>query len=147
MCIIPFLQNNLSYNNTGISGRTRTTASGSISGQWKQSSSGSWSFEKTGGGLALGWNFLYYNNRENWYFFDNNGIMRTGWVEWNGSWYYLNPVSDGYMGAMYTGWHLIDGKWYYFETVSGRNQGHLYVNTVTPDGYRTGADGAWDGNQ
>ena len=46
---------------------------------------------------------------------------------------------------MYTGWHLILGKWYYFETEAGKDQGHLYRNTVTPDGYRVGEDGAWTG--
>lgn len=71
--------------------------------------------------------------------------MQTGWIDRNGSRYYLNPVSDGWMGEMFTGWHQIDGKWYYFETVPGHNQGHMYVNMITPDGYYCGADGAWDG--
>ena len=27
-------------------------------------------------------------------------MMETGWVQVNGVWYYLNPVSDGTRGAM-----------------------------------------------
>ena len=53
-----------------------------------------------------------------WYYFDENGIMQTGW-------------------------QLIDGKWYYLEPVSGQNKGHLFVNTVTPDGYKVDSNGAW----
>ena len=69
--------------------------------------------------------------------------MRTGWLDWNGSRYYLNPVSDGTKGRMLTGWALIDGRWYFFEPAAGRNQGRLYRNETTPDGYRVGPDGVW----
>jgi glucan-binding YG repeat protein len=26
-----------------------------------------------------------------WYYFDNNGKMKTGWLKWNNDWYYLTP--------------------------------------------------------
>lgn len=35
-------------------------------------------------------------------------------------------------------WKEIKGKWYYFN-----QDGYMSSNTVTPDGYRVGADGAW----
>ena len=35
-----------------------------------------------------------------WYFFDNNGVMQTGWVFTGGAWYSLNGD-----GAMRTGWY------------------------------------------
>lgn len=98
-----------------------------------------------GGGQATGWQYLQFGGRYDWYYFNESGLMHTGWLDYNGSRYYLNPVSDGWKGAMFNGWHLIEGKWYYFEMVPGRDQGHMYVNTTTPDGYRCGADGAWDG--
>jgi uncharacterized protein YvpB len=41
--------------------------------------------------------------------------MRTGWLSWGGSWYYL----DAYNGDMKTGWQSINGSWYYFNG-SGR---------------------------
>jgi glucan-binding YG repeat protein len=69
--------------------------------------------------------------------------MKTGWAEWKGEKYYLNPVSDGWMGRMLTGWQEIDGKRYYFETVPGNNQGRMYRSEGTPDGYYVGADGVW----
>ena len=43
---------------------------------------------------------------------------------------------------MRTGWQVIDGKSYYFNTQSDGTMGRLYVDTVTPDGYRVGEDGA-----
>ena len=115
----------------------------------------------------LNWQGVYY-----WYHFDKNSIMQYGWYRnANGEWYYLSVLHDGWFGHMLTGWqfidgfwyyfttdvkgsegrmatgwYLIDGKWYYFETredVQGRPQGSLYMNSMTPDGYRVGTDGAW----
>ena len=51
--------------------------------------------------------------KDHWYFLQPGGAMAvSGWVTWNGRSYYLN--ADGTMA----------------------------VNTTTPDGYVTGADGA-----
>ena len=46
-----------------------------------------------------------------WYYLDadNNGKMVTGWARIDGSWYYFNR-----WGKMVTGWARIDGNWYYF---------------------------------
>ncbi len=38
---------------------------------------------------------------------------------------------------MVFGWRKIQDKWYYFTP-----EGSMLVNTVTPDGYHVGADGA-----
>ena len=56
--------------------------------------------------------------------------------------YYLNPVDDGSFGAMRTGWQVIDGRDYYFNMSSQGVYGALLVDTVTPDGYQVGPDGA-----
>ena len=48
-----------------------------------------------------------------WYYFDESGYMVTGWVYWNEQWYYC-----------------------------GEN-GKMLTNSMTPDGYYVGADGAW----
>ena len=72
--------------------------------------------------------------------------MKTGWhfdEAGDRHWYYLNPIS----GEMLTGWRQIDGKWYYFAEVTGGPLGSMYQNAQTPDGYRVGADGAWDGGE
>ena len=44
-----------------------------------------------------------------WYYFDENGILQTGWVKVDGKTYYCNSS-----GAMQTEWQQIDGSWYYF---------------------------------
>lgn len=45
-----------------------------------------------------------------WYSFDENGYMRTGWLDDgnSGTWYYLNDN-----GALQTGWVLDGNTWYY----------------------------------
>lgn len=47
-----------------------------------------------------------------WYYFDENGFRKTGWISWQEKWYYLNE------------------------------NGEMLTNTVTPDGKTVGADGA-----
>lgn len=83
-----------------------------------------------------------------WYRFDHNGNMMTGWyTDETGDTYYLNPNSDNTKGGMKAGWVEIDGKWYYFNTVSDGTRGKLLKNTTTPDGYQVREDGSWDGEQ
>ena len=94
------------------------------------------------GAMATGWAQEVY---EDWYYLNEDGTMKTGWLDRNGVLFYLYPVSDGWMGRMLTGWQQINGKWYYFETAAGKNQGHMYRSGRTPDGYYVGADGVWDG--
>ena len=69
--------------------------------------------------------------------------MQTGWLDWNGNRYYLNPNSDGWKGKMLTGWQFIDGKWYFFEPAVGSNQGRMYRSEWNSEGYYLGADGVW----
>lgn len=109
-------------------------------GQGWRYSPGGWWFQLYGGSwLSDGWKMI----RGRWYRFDGSGYMVTGWfTDSDGSRYYLNPVDDGTLGMMRTGWQIIDGKSYYFNTQSDGTMGRLYVNTVTPDGYHVGADGA-----
>ena len=115
----------------------------------------------------IGWQYI----SGKWYFFDQEGVKKTGWVS-DGSWYYL--AADGSMqtgwkfisgkwyylysdGAMATGWAKVDGVWYYLNTsgalVTGWFQaggkwyyayssGALAVNT-TINGYTLNANGEW----
>ena len=67
-----------------------------------------------------------------WYFFDESGAMRKGWIVWKEAWFYLDPTD----GHMHTGWldykkkrcyldgsgralcdciRVIDGKTYQFD--------------------------------
>jgi len=59
----------------------------------------------------------------------------TGWVSKDGSWYYYQAD-----GTLATGWIIWQGKYYYLYS-----NGVMAVNTITPDGYRVGPDGAWNG--
>lgn len=104
-------------------------------GWWYQRSDGTWPHDE--------WCELEYAGQKDWYYFDKNGYVVSGWLPWNGCYFYLNPLSNGWFGKMETGWKQIDGKWYYFEPVSGRNKGHLFINTVTPDGYKVDSNGVW----
>ena len=56
-----------------------------------------------------------------------------GWIQDGTEFYH----TDG-NGYMQTGWITVDGKEYYLDPESGA----MYENTVTPDGYFVGPDGA-----
>ena len=123
-----------------------------------------------------GWYYLNTTNNAtdyNWFCFDANGVMRTGWVPdkndpsvwyytgeskgssegglvkgWatdprDGKRYYMDPST----GIMRYGWQLISDVWYYFGEPQYSNASHpygaMYVNEKTPDGYYVGSNGAW----
>ena len=90
------------------------------------------------------WEYLIYNGRSDWYYFDEDGWMEDGWFQWEDHWYYLHTEYDGFRGHMYTGWHEIGGKWYYFRTdQDGGTPGAMMTDARTPDGFYVGEDGAW----
>lgn len=125
-----------------------------IRGTWAQAEDGTWRFTDSSGNLyANTWAAVenqYANEaagqqKFDWFRFDENGKMITGWYYDNtdGHWYYLNPVSDGTLGKMMTGWVIIDGSYYYFNPNSDGSRGRLYMNETTPDGYQVDGDGKW----
>ncbi len=69
---------------------------------WQSNSIGWW-YVNSDGSYAHGLKKI----DNNWYYFDAEGYMQTGWIQ-NGGWRYFG--SDG---AMQTGW-MYDGVWYYF---------------------------------
>lgn len=98
-----------------------------IKGWWYRYSDGTWPT----GWAKLPWSRSTKSDKKDWFFFDKNGYMQTGWIKDNGWWYYLDPV-DGYM---HTGWLQYRNKMCYLEPVSGKNQGHAYMNeTAVIDG-------------
>lgn len=113
------------------------------SGNWTQNEKGWWFQYKDDTWPSNEWLYLPWGDGYNWYFFDANGYMSSGWVLWNGHYYYMNGNSDGNKGAMLTGWQFIDGKWYYLESNITSKYGAMYKNRRTPDGYYVGDDGAW----
>ena len=73
------------------------------------------------------------------YYFDKDGNMLTGWINTSDNkWYFLENVKTAREGMMVFGWYEIQGKWYYFTA-----DGSMLENSVTPDGYFVGSDGAW----
>ena len=111
-------------------------------GQWIQDEKGWWYKRPDGSYPKNSWGYEAYNGKSYWYYFLDSGYMATGWVEVNGSKYYLFPNSDGWKGRMLTGWQWIDGNCYYLD-LQGQNEGALYRNTTTPDGYAVDSEGRW----
>lgn len=131
-----------------------------VYGTWRQEESGKWYFEAADGARYVGrWAAVYnpYANpalgqsRFDWFRFDADGYMVTGWFrDENGDYYYLNETSDGTKGKMVTGWAWIPdknngSKCYYFNPVSDGTKGRMMKNTVVT-GYELGENGEWTVN-
>jgi FOG: Glucan-binding domain (YG repeat) len=102
---------------------------------WVKNADGTWSYFKEGSVKATGW---VKDTDGSWYFLKTDGSMATGWVNDKGTWYYLNPVSNGTMGAMKTGWVKdTDGTWYFL------NADGSMAHDTTVDGYQLASNGAW----
>ena len=114
-------------------------------GQWIQDEKGWWYKRADGSYPKNSWGYEAYNGKSYWYYFLDSGYMATGWVDVNGSKYYLFPNSDGWKGRMLTGWQWIDGNCYYLDP-QGQNEGALYRNTTTPDGFTVDQEGRWTVN-
>ena len=111
-------------------------------GQWVQDEKGWWYKRADGSYPKNSWGYEAYNGKSYWYYFLDSGYMATGWIEVNGSKYYLFPNSDGWKGRMLTGWQWIDGNCYYLDPQE-QNEGALYRNTTTPDGFTVDSEGRW----
>ena len=147
---------------SGGSGRKSTSAtlpSYVVQGTWVQNGE-QWSFtDASGEAYRNRWAAVYnpYANvgagqsNFDWFWFDANGVMITGWhLDSDGNYYYLNPSSDGTKGRMVTGWVWIaDGtgvqKCYYFNPVSDGTRGKLIKDTVV-EGYTVNGNGEWTVN-
>ncbi len=130
-----------------------------VKGSWQQKD-GQWNFVDESNTVYKGrWAAIYnpYANTAagqssfDWFSFDSNGNMRTGWfLDTDGNYYYLNPSSDGTRGCMMTGWVWIPDKngvlkCYYFNPDSDGTRGKMFVNAVV-DGNTVNADGEWTVN-
>lgn len=150
---------------SGTAGQVLGVERASFDGKWMQDAKGWWIQYSDGSYPKNEWKLLPWNNTTAWYFFDEAGYMKTGWLNRNGKWYFLSTVSDGSLGAMKTGWlqDAVDGNWYYLDSVSGemktgwqevsgklyylnteksRPFGAMYRNEKTPDGMQVDESGA-----
>lgn len=116
---------NTSYSITGVAKVPSWVVS---DGTWSQLADGSWIYTRPAGRAADQWLCVFnpYANTNagqkayDWFRFDANGIMITGWfTDKDGNVYYLSPVSDGTKGRMLIGRQVIDGKEYYFSEAEG----------------------------
>lgn len=98
---------------------------------WQLDNNG-WYYIKSDGNFAAG---EWLNLESGYYWMEPSGYMATGWRFFDdGNWYYF-----GSSGAMEVNrWEQDNGKWFYL----GEN-GAMLRDTVTPDGYTLGSDGAW----
>ena len=89
---------------------------------------------------AHGWWLRYAN----WWAFDENGYLKTGWLfdDTYSGWFYVDADR-----GMQTGWIQIQGIWYYLNPVSDGTKGLMYTGRKTSDGYYVGENGAWDGKE
>lgn len=137
---------------TGPSTSTTTTSLPSyvVKGTWG-TSNGKWTFKDSNGvAYKNKWAAVYnpYANTAagqqafDWFYFDGNGYMVTGWVLDSGRYYYLSPVSDGTQGRMVTGWLQIGSTWYYFNPNSDGTRGAMLTDTWVGSNY-VDANGAW----
>lgn len=73
------------------------------------------------------------------YFFDNDGAMLTGWlIDASGKRYFLEDDNTSEMGKAVKGWNKIDNAYYYFDAF-----GILLTDGTTPDGYKVDTTGKW----
>ena len=90
-----------------------------VHGTWGLNAEGSWTFLDDSGRFYKNcWAAIYNPYADpaqgqssfDWFCFDENGSMRTGWFQDpDGSYYYLNSASDGTRGKMLSG-TVVDGN-------------------------------------
>lgn len=124
-----------------------------VTGTWTMTADGNWTFTDSNGVVYKNMWAAVYNPYANtaigqssydWFYFDANGFMVTGWITDNNRRYYLNPVSDGTRGRMFTGWKQIDGKWYYFNEISDGTKGAMITDAWIDEKYYVNKEGIWE---
>ena len=132
-----------------ITGANNSMANDAYS-HWMQDEHGWWlrfannSYPKGAKSGEAGATYAWELVNGNWWAFDENGYIKTGWLrdDTYGGWFYADPDT-----GMKIGWVLINGKWYYFHPTSDGKRGIMYAGQNTPDGYYVDETGAWDGKE
>ncbi|MDO5564370.1 MAG: InlB B-repeat-containing protein, partial [Eubacteriales bacterium] len=124
-------------------------------------SNGNWIFDANTGLWAYitidqtpltGWNQIEYAGETSWYYFDENGIMQTGWVkDTAGNISYLETEDGQNKGHRVTGTMVIDGLTYIFDEngvlISGSQPEALEADKLrqlAKEGVTTGGNWAYD---
>lgn len=90
-----------------------------LAGKWINDAKGWWYKESNGSYPKSTWKQIDYNGVKNWYYFDEQGYMATGWKLINDKWYYM-----------------------YENTEKGHIKGSMAYSTKVGE-YKIGFDGAW----
>ena len=101
------------------SGKAGTNGGSGSKGEWIQDQKGWWYRNPDRSYPKSSWLSLEYNGKKDWYYFNSEGYMQTGWQLINGKWYYLYEKTEG-----------------------GRTKGSLAVSTVI-GGYTVNSNGEW----
>lgn len=97
-----------------------------LEGAWKKEETGWWFSSSDGSYPKASWEKILYQGKPQWFFFNDEGYMATGWILNKGKWYYLNPQT----GAMHEGWLFWQNDWYYLT----RGSGEMKTETSVLDG-------------
>ena len=89
------------------------------------------------GQLTKGWKSINAKSEDSkegthkvWIYVSQTGEVQTGWVQDNGSWYYLSELTGEQkgIGLMQKGFLEVSGKWYYFDE-SGAMKANQWFQT------------------
>ena len=87
-----------------------------VPGTWVEDNIG-WRFNRADGlPTNNSWIKAAWQGAGYWYYFGEDGYMRTGWLNLANKIYYLNPIVGTNSGKLLTGLQYIDGSSYYFST-------------------------------
>lgn len=76
------------------------------------------------------------------YHLDADGVMDSGWLLKDGTWYFLTTEHNGFFGAaLENTWAWVDGYCYYFGA-----DGKMAASCTTPDGFTVNGEGQWTEN-
>lgn len=103
-----------------------------ITGWYKDEETGDWYYYDKNGKLVTGW---FKDGGNEWYYADEDGKLVRGWFNDGGN----DGRYSGDDGKLHSDWLKVNDNWYYFD----RN-GSIAKNT-TIDGRYIGLDGRWDG--
>lgn len=103
-----------------------------ITGWYKDEETGDWYYYDKNGKLVTGW---FKDGGSEWYYADEDGKLVRGWFNDGGN----DGRYSGDDGKFHSDWLKVNDNWYYFD----RN-GSIAKNTII-DGRYIGLDGRWDG--
>lgn len=75
-----------------------------------------------GDDIEAGWAFD--DNEKNWHYIDQDGQLKTGWLKFENSWYFLNEKTT----AREEGWLKVNNVWYYFNNSGIMQTGWQTIN-------------------